>query len=145
MSIALFVLNLLGAVLALPSAILGYRATHGLEGRPWERRVGPLGAAAVGAAGVLVILSGLLGALQPLTGGQEVRGVQSPTALIVLGGAAAVAVALTVALRAAERGEDGVGSRHEALARRRYERALAMLLVGALVCGAAWLPSSSWG
>ncbi|MHA7135434.1 hypothetical protein [Oerskovia turbata] len=127
------VLMLVGAVLALPSAVLGLRAVHGLETRPWERRVGPLGAAAIGVAGIVLIVTALVGAIEVVADG--VIGAPRPVLLLGVLGPALIALVLIAVGRA----RVGDRSRAAQIVVERARRSLALLLLGALLCGTAIL------
>lgn len=128
------VLLLVGAVLALPSVLQGYRAVHGLEVRPWERRTGPFGAIAVALAGILVLLPAVLGVVELLTVG-SIDESRWPLLSGVVTSASSAVVLLCVSGARASRGRGGSAT----VAVERARRSLLSLTGGALLCGTAIL------
>jgi hypothetical protein len=128
------VLLVVSAALALPCVVLGYRAAHGLDARPWEHRAGPFGAVAIGLAGSVVLLAAVVGTVEVATLG-SIDALGSPL-LLGVSGAAVLAVVLVLVPGAAPT-RSGDGRARIAVARAR--RSLVLLVVGALACGAAIL------
>jgi hypothetical protein len=136
-----FLLFLVSAALAVPSAVLGYLAAQGLAERPWERRTGPFGAIALGGAGVVVLVSAVLGAVGAATGGSlsELRF----TLLAAVGSAGLLAVVLLILTGARGPGAGATrtasSDRSAQAARASTRRSLTLLIGGAALCGTAIL------